>query len=44
MDAVRCDPCKRLWDMLELHRARLKGVLAAHGVGVEDLSDATGEP
>ncbi len=44
MDGVRCDTCERLWDMMELHRARLQGDLKKHGVGEEDLSDATGEP
>ena len=44
MDAVRCDKCKRLWDMLEIHRARLDGTMEIHGVGEEDRSDSIGEP
>lgn len=43
-DAVRCHKCKRLWDSLELHRAKITGTMDVHGVGEEDPSDATGHP
>lgn len=42
-DESRCPECKRLWDNLELLRARLDGNLESHGVGVEKSGDATGE-
>ena len=34
IDRARCTKCKRTWDMIELHRARIDGKLQDQGVGV----------